>query len=82
MRESLDGGPDIADYATRGKLLADPVTRSAVEAWLNPGAFAELKKKNGKAVWEIEVLADSGKVVEVDVDADTGDVVDSETQKK
>jgi uncharacterized membrane protein YkoI len=42
----------------------------------------ELKKKGGTTVWEIEVLADSGKVTEVDVDASTGDVVDSENQKK
>jgi uncharacterized membrane protein YkoI len=42
----------------------------------------ELKKKGGATVWEVEVLADNGKVTEVDVDANTGDVVDSENQKK
>jgi uncharacterized membrane protein YkoI len=38
----------------------------------------ELKSKNGKTVWEVDIAAADGKAVEVDVDADSGQVVDSE----
>jgi uncharacterized membrane protein YkoI len=41
----------------------------------------ELAKKNGKAVWEIEILSEDGKVVEVDVDATTGEVADTEDKE-
>ena len=42
---------------------------------------AELQKKHGKVVWEIEALTADDKLTEVDVDASTGDVVDSEPKK-
>ena len=42
---------------------------------------AELKKKGGKVVWEVEVLGDDGKLTEVDVSTETGDVVDTEAKK-
>lgn len=41
---------------------------------------AEIRKKKGKVVWEVEVLGEDGKIAEVDVDADSGEVVDSEAR--
>jgi len=41
----------------------------------------ELKKKNGKIVWEVEIITAGDKLSEVDVDAKTGDIVDTEVKK-
>jgi uncharacterized membrane protein YkoI len=38
----------------------------------------ELREKQGRPVWEVDVVSADGKVSEVDVDANTGQVVDSE----
>jgi uncharacterized membrane protein YkoI len=61
--------------------MSDAISKAVSKASGKP-IEVELKKKSGKAVWEVEVLGDNGKVTEVDVDANTGDVVDSERQKK
>ena len=42
---------------------------------------AELEKKHGKTVWEVEVLGADGKVTEVHIDAATGTVIDTEAKK-
>jgi len=39
---------------------------------------AELEKKHGKGVWEVEILGADGTVTEVHVDAVTGTVIDVE----
>jgi uncharacterized membrane protein YkoI len=38
----------------------------------------EIHSKQGRTVWEVDVVAADGKVVEVDVDATSGQVLDSE----
>lgn len=38
----------------------------------------ELRSKNGKVVWEIDIVSPEGKFTEVDVDASTGAIADSE----
>jgi uncharacterized membrane protein YkoI len=38
----------------------------------------ELRSKNGKTVWEIDIASADGKLTEVDVDASTGVIADSE----
>ena len=38
----------------------------------------ELRSKDGKAVWEIDIASSDGKLTEVDVDANTGLIADSE----
>ncbi len=43
---------------------------------------AELERKHGKTVWEVEVLDADGKVTEVHIDAATGTVIDTETKGK
>ena len=59
--------------------LADAVTKATAKS-AGRAIEVELGKKNGKVVWEVEVLAND-KVTEVDIDAKTGDVVDSEPKK-
>ena len=38
----------------------------------------ELRSKNGRTVWEVDIATADGKAAEVDVDAQTGQVMDSE----
>jgi uncharacterized membrane protein YkoI len=42
---------------------------------------AELEKKHGTTVWEVEVLGSRGNVAEVRIDATSGTVIDMETKK-
>jgi uncharacterized membrane protein YkoI len=42
---------------------------------------AELEKKHGKTVWEVEVFGADGSVTEVHIDAATGMVIDTEAKK-
>jgi uncharacterized membrane protein YkoI len=38
----------------------------------------ELRSKNGRTVWEVDIATADGKSAEVDVDAQTGEVIDTE----
>jgi len=70
--------------AERMKLLesAKIEVADAIKAALEraPGRVldTELRSKNGKTVWEVDVASADGKSAEVDVDATSGQVVDSE----
>jgi uncharacterized membrane protein YkoI len=57
--------------------VADAIKTALVKA---PGRVAdtELRSKNGKTVWEIDIATPDGKIMEVDVDATTGGITDSE----
>jgi len=57
--------------------VADAI-KTALEK--SPGRVAdtELRSKNGKTVWEIDIASPDGKLTEVDVDAGTGVIADSE----
>jgi uncharacterized membrane protein YkoI len=73
------GLKDKAALATSAKIpLGDAVSKAAAKG---KPFEAELLKKKGKVVWEFEVSASDGGIVEVDVDADSGEVIDSEPKK-
>jgi hypothetical protein len=57
----------------KGGKVADLVKDAKVEA--------ELEKKHGKTVWEVEVFGADGSVTEVHIDAATGTVIDAEVKK-
>jgi len=42
---------------------------------------AELEKKHGTLVWEVEVVTAENKVMEVHIDAESGAVIDVEEEK-
>jgi uncharacterized membrane protein YkoI len=52
------------------KIASDKLAGTVIEA--------ELEKKHGKGVWEVEILGADGTVTEVHVDAVTGTVIDME----
>jgi uncharacterized membrane protein YkoI len=43
---------------------------------------AELEKKHGKTVWQVEVVGVDGNVTEVHIDAAAGTVIDTEAKKE
>jgi uncharacterized membrane protein YkoI len=43
---------------------------------------AQLEKKLGKTVWEVEIVGSDGKVTEVHIDAGTGQVLDMKKKKE
>jgi uncharacterized membrane protein YkoI len=72
----------IADLVKDAKVTIDQAIKTASEKASGTVVEAELEKKHGKTVWEIEVLGADGKVMEVHVDAATGAVIDVEAKKE
>ena len=57
--------------------VADAI-KTAIDKAPGRVADTELRSKNGKTVWEIDIASPDGKLTEVDVDASTGTIADSE----
>lgn len=73
---------DIAALARDATVTIYQAIKTASE--IVPGTIveAELEKKHGKTIWEVEVLGADGKVTEVHIDAATGAVIDTEAKGK
>ena len=63
-------------------MTADQVIKTAGEKVPGTVVEAELEKKHGKTVWEVEVFGADGSVTEVHIDAATGTVIDTEAKKE
>ena len=72
----------IADLVKDAKVTADQAIKTAMEKVPGTVVEAELEKKHGKTVWEVEILGADGKVTEVHIDAATGTVIDTEAKKE
>ena len=79
---SDDKEGNIADLAKDAKVTADQAIKTAMEKVPGTVVEAELEKKHGKTVWEVEILGADGKVTEVHIDAATGTVIDTEAKKE
>ena len=66
----------LADLVKDAKVTIDQAIKTASEKAPGTVVEAELEKKHGKTVWEVEVLGADGKVTEVHIDAATGAVID------
>ena len=73
---------EIAALAKDAKVTIDQAIKTATEKVSGTVVEAELEKKHGKTVWEVEVLGADGKVTEVHIDAATGAVIDTEAKDK
>ena len=73
---------DIAALAKDAKVTIDQAIKTASGKVPGTVVEAELEKKHGKTVWEVEVLGADGKVTEVHIDAATGAVIDTEAKGK
>jgi len=71
----------ITDLVKDAKVTIDQAIKTASEKVPGTVVEAELEKKHGKTVWEIEVLGADGNVTEVHIDAATGAVIDTEAKK-
>lgn len=76
-----DGEGDVAALAKDAKVTIDQAIKTALEKVPGTAVEAELEKKHGKTVWEVEVLGSDGNVTEVHIDAATGAVIDVEAKK-
>lgn len=69
------------DLLKDAKIPIDQAIKTALEKVPGSAVEAELEKKHGKAVWEVEIVGADGKVTEVHIDAATGEVIDTEAKK-
>lgn len=72
----------VADLVKDAKVTADQAIKTASEKVPGTVVEAELEKKHGKTVWEVEVFGADGSVTEVHIDAATGTVIDTEAKKE
>lgn len=73
---------DIATLAKDATVTIEQAIKTAVEQVPGTVVEAELEKKHGKTVWEVEVLGADGKITEVHIDAAAGTVIDTEAKGK
>lgn len=71
----------ITDLVKDATVTIDQAIKTASEKVPGTVVEAELEKKHGKTVWEVEILGADGNVTEVHIDASTGTVVDTEMKK-
>jgi|SRR5688572_5216919 uncharacterized membrane protein YkoI len=71
----------VADLVKDAKVTAEQAIKTAAENVPGTVVEAELEKKHGKTVWEVEVFGADGSVTEVHIDAATGTVIDTEVKK-
>ncbi len=71
----------VTDLVKDAKVTIDQAIKTASEKVPGTVVEAELEKKHGKTVWEVEVLGADGNVTEVHIDAATGAVIDTEAKK-
>jgi uncharacterized membrane protein YkoI len=79
--KEADESKEAVEMASRAKVTIDQAIKTASDKQPGRVIEAELEKKHGKAVWEVEVVTAEGKIVEVHVDADSGAVIDVEQKK-
>lgn len=73
---------DIAAMAKEATVTIEQAVKTAVEKTPGTAVEAELEKKHGKVVWEVEILGADGAITEVHIDAATGTVIDTEAKGK
>ena len=71
----------VTDLMKDAKVTIDQAIKTASEKAPGTIVEAELEKKHGKTVWEVEVVGADGNVTEVHIDAVSGEVIDTEMKK-
>jgi uncharacterized membrane protein YkoI len=79
---SDDKDGKVADLVKDAKITIDQAIKTALEKVPGTAVEAELEKKHGKTVWEVEVVGADGAVTEVHIDAATGAIIDTEAKKE
>lgn len=76
-----DESKETVEMASRAKVTIEQAIKTASERVPGKLVEAELEKKHGTLVWEVEVVTAENKVVEVHIDAESGAVIDVEEEK-
>ena len=72
---------ETVDMAATAKVTIDEAIKTASEKVPGKVVEAELEKKHGILVWEVEVVTAENKVMEVPIDVESGAVIDVEEEK-
>jgi len=81
-KHETDETKEAVEMSKTAKVTVEQAIKTANEKMPGKVIEAELEKKHGKAVWEVEVVGEDGKVTEVHVDADSGAVIDTEVKEE
>ena len=73
---------NVADLVKDAKVTIDQAIKTALEKVSGMPVEAQLEKKLGKTVWEVEIVGSDGKVTEVHIDAGSGQVMDMKKKKE
>jgi uncharacterized membrane protein YkoI len=76
-----DESRETVEMAAKAKVTIDEAIKTASEKVAGKVVEAELEKKHGTLVWEVEVVTAENKVMEVHIDAESGAVIDVEEEK-
>jgi uncharacterized membrane protein YkoI len=66
---------EALEMAAAAKVTIDQAIKTASEKVSGKVIEAELEKKSGRLVWEIEIVTTDNKLMEILIDADSGTVV-------
>lgn len=81
-KKEMDETKEAVEMSKTAKVTADQAIKTASEKVAGKVIEAELEKKHGTAVWEVEIVGEDGKVTEVHVDANSGTVIDTEVKEE
>ena len=81
-KKEMDETREAVEMSKTAKVTVEQAIKTATEKMAGKVIEAELEKKHGKAVWEVEIVGEDGKVTEVHVDADSGAIIDTEEKKE
>lgn len=73
--------PNKLEMAAAAKITIEEAIKTASEKVFGKVIEAELDRKHGKLVWEVEVVTAEQKIMEVHIDAETGTFIDIEEEK-
>ncbi len=72
---------DKLEMAAAAKITIEKAIKTAAEKVSGQIIEAELDRKHGKLIWEVEVVTAEHKIMEVHIDAETGTFIDIEEEK-
>ncbi len=72
---------ESVEMAAAAKVTIDQAIKTASEKVAGKIVEAELEKKHGTLVWEVEVVTAENKLMEVHINAETGAFIDVEEEK-
>jgi uncharacterized membrane protein YkoI len=76
-----DESKETVEMAAKAKVTIDEAIKTASEKVPGKVVEAELEKKHGTLVWEVEVVTEENKLMEVHIDAESGAVIGVEEEK-